>query len=264
MRIPIIAGNWKMNKTMSEAMALVQTLQQELGPMRAIKSQELVTEIIIAPPYTVISKIADFLKGSFIKISAQDLFWEDAGAFTGAISAPLLKDIGVTHIIIGHSERRQYFHETDETVNKKIKAALKHDLVPIFCVGETLTEREEGKMGEVITTQLLAGLAGITQKEITKTIIAYEPVWAIGTGKTATPEQAEEVHLMIRTILARQFGEMYAAMIRILYGGSVKPSNSAELLAKPNIDGALVGGASLQAKDFIGIVQGVGIGKKIL
>lgn len=246
MRKPIIAGNWKMNKTIDEALSLVKTLKETLPPTKYTA--------IIAPPYTAINKTAEFLKGSPIKISAQDLFWEDSGAFTGAISAAMIKDAGATYVIIGHSERRQFFYETDDTVNKKIKTALKHDLTPIFCIGETLVEREAGKMNDVIATQLDGGLLNLTQNDIVKIVIAYEPVWAIGTGKTATPEQAEEVHGLIRKILAKKFGEA-ANEVSILYGGSVKPSNSKELLAKPNIDGALVGGASLKAEDFIGIIK---------
>lgn len=255
MRIPIIAGNWKMNKTIGEALALVKTLHQELQFCREIKKREVTIEVVVAPPYTAISKTAEFLTGSFINVSAQDLFWEDSGAFTGAISAPMIKDAGAKYVIIGHSERRQLFHETDDTVNKKIKAALKYDLKPIFCVGETLAEREACKIETIITTQLSLGLADLVPNDLTKIVIAYEPVWAIGTGKTATPEQAEEVHIIIREMIAKKFGIIYANGIRILYGGSVKPSNAKELLTKPNIDGALVGGASLKAEDFIGIVK---------
>ncbi|MDR1057521.1 MAG: triose-phosphate isomerase [Coxiellaceae bacterium] len=249
MRIPIIAGNWKMNKTVGEGMALAQTLHQK------VKEFEAEIEIIIAPPYTSLNKIAETLKDSLIKVSAQDMFWEDAGAFTGQISAPMLKDIGVTHVIIGHSERRQFFYETNTTVNKKIKAALKHNLIPIFCIGETLAEREAEKVEEIITTQLASGLTDITQDAITKIVIAYEPVWAIGTGKTATSEQVEEAHIMIRKLLTKKFGESHIDMVRIIYGGSVKPNNAQELLSKPNIDGALVGGASLKAEDFINIIK---------
>ncbi len=254
MRIPIIAGNWKMHKTISEGIALVKILNEELKFKREIKTKEINIEVVVAPPYTAISKIADALKDSFIKVSAQDLFWEESGAFTGAISPTMIKDAGAEFVIIGHSERRQLFQETDVTVNKKIKAALKHGLQPIFCIGETLAERDAGKVDEIITTQIDGGLADITQNEITNIVIAYEPVWAIGTGKTATPDEAESVHLAIRKLLTQRFGQAYAEMIRILYGGSVKPSNAEELLTKPNIDGALVGGASLKSEDFIGIV----------
>ncbi len=246
MRTPIIAGNWKLNKTIGEALELAKTLQQGLPTTKF--------EIVVAPSYIAINKVADFLKNSPIKVSAQDMFWEDTGAFTGTVSAPMIKDAGAKYVIIGHSERRQFFSETDETVNKKIKAALKHDLTPIFCVGETLAEREAGKINAVITTQLDGGLRDLTANDLAKIVVAYEPVWAIGTGKTATPEQAEEVHVLIRETLAKKFGDT-ANKVSILYGGSVKPSNSKELLSKPNIDGALVGGASLKAEDFLGIIK---------
>jgi len=253
MRTPIIAGNWKMNKTIGEALDFFKVLDQELQQFSGTEK----LEIVIAPPYTAINKIAEFLKDSSIKISAQNMFWEDAGAFTGEISAPMLKDAGAKYIIIGHSERRQFFNETDSTVNKKIKAALKHNIIPIFCIGETLAEREAEKIESVISTQLTGGLIDLTANDITKIVIAYEPVWAIGTGKTATKEQAEEVHLMIRQMLAKQFGQANADVIRILYGGSVKPNNTKELLSQPNIDGALIGGASLKPEDFIGIIKSV-------
>lgn len=254
MRTKIIAGNWKLNKTIGETLDLAKALHQELQQCDEAKN----FEVVIAPPYTAISKVADLLKDSSIKVSSQNMFWEETGAFTGEISALMLKEAGAKYAIIGHSERRQFFHETDETVNKKIKAALKHGLTPIFCVGETLEEREANKVGEVIATQLLGGLLGITQEEVTKIVIAYEPVWAIGTGKTASPEQAEEVHLMIRQMLTKQFGQENADVISLLYGGSVKASNSKELLSQPNIDGALVGGASLKVEDFVGIIKNAG------
>ena len=250
MRTKLIAGNWKMNKTISEALELAKGLHYGMS-----FSEVENIEIVVTPTYTSLNKVAEFLKGSFINVAAQDLFWEDSGAFTGAISAPMIKDAGAKFVIIGHSERRQFFNETDATVNKKIKAALKHQLTPIVCVGETLEEREAGKVQNVIGTQMTGGLAEFTAEEAAKMVIAYEPVWAIGTGKTATPEQAEEVHAMIRAILVKQFGQNTAEVIRIIYGGSVKASNSKELLSLPNIDGALVGGASLKAEDFIGIIK---------
>lgn len=250
MRTPIIAGNWKMNKTINEALDLVKTLYQELQPAEITN-----LEIVVAPPYTAINKVADILKDSFIKVSAQDLFWEESGAFTGAVSATMIKEAGAKYVIIGHSERRQFFHETDTTVNKKIKMALKYDLIPIFCIGETLIERDAGKVNEIINTQFLGGLADLTPELMKKVVIAYEPVWAIGTGKTASPEQAEEAHAIIRTLLVKHFGQTTADTTRVLYGGSVKASNSKELLSQPNIDGALVGGASLKAEDFIGIIR---------
>jgi triosephosphate isomerase (TIM) len=250
MRTPMIAGNWKMNKTINEGVELVRALHHGLQYPEGIKY-----EIVVAPSYTSLSKIAELLKDSFIGVSAQDMFWEEEGAFTGAISAAMIKDAGAEYVIIGHSERRQLFNETNASVNKKIKAALKHNLVAIFCVGETLQERESGKVNEVIKNQFIGGLEGLSAENMQKIVIAYEPVWAIGTGKTATPEQAEEVHAMIRQELVEKFGQETANIVRILYGGSVKPSNSKELLSKPNIDGALVGGASLKAEDFIGIIK---------
>lgn len=246
MRIPIIVGNWKLNKTISEALALVKALQQGLPATKC--------EVVVAPPYTAINQVAKFLKTSSIKVGAQDMFWEDSGAFTGAISAPMIKEAGAKYVIIGHSERRQFFHETDETVNKKIKTALKHGLTPIFCVGETLNEREAGEVNKAIITGLDGGLHDLNANDVSKIVIAYEPVWAIGTGKTATPDQAEEAHLLIRGKLAKKFGNI-ANSVRIIYGGSVKPSNSKELLSKPDIDGLLVGGASLKAEDFLGIIR---------
>lgn len=252
MKTPIIIGNWKMNKTVGEALDLAQVLHQKLLLLEP--TAKFLT--VIAPPYTAIKLVADLLKDSAIKISAQDLFWEEAGAFTGAISASMLQEVGATHVIIGHSERRQFFHETDATVNKKIKAALKYALIPIFCLGETLSEREAGRVTEVITTQLTIGLADLPASAVTKIIIAYEPVWAIGTGKIATPDQAAKTHGLVRELLAKKFGEV-ASGISILYGGSVKPSNSKELLAKPDIDGVLVGGASLKAEDFVSIIKNV-------
>lgn len=257
-RTPIIVGNWKMNKTIDEAVALARTLLRELPPYQEIKKYETIIEVIITPPFTAISAVAKLLgRSPVISISAQDLFWEDCGAFTGEISAPLLKDAGAKYVIVGHSERRQLFHETNTTINKKIRASLKCGITPIFCIGETLAERESGKANEIITMQVSEGLAELTQKDITKTVVAYEPVWAIGTGKTATPKQAEDTHAAIRQLLAVKFGQKHADTIRILYGGSVNPGNVKELLAEPNIDGALVGGSSLKAEDFINIIRNI-------
>jgi triosephosphate isomerase (TIM) len=248
-RTPLIAGNWKMYKTINEAINLVNAIHYEL------KYSEI--EIVVAPPFTAISKVADMLKESFIAVAGQNVYWEDQGAFTGEISAPMLKDAGADYVIVGHSERRQYFGETDATINKKIKAALKHALIPIVCVGETLAEREAEKVSTVIQTQISGSLQALSSDEAEKLIIAYEPVWAIGTGKTATAEQAEAVHLMIRNLISKQFGAEIAKKMKILYGGSVKPANSQELLSYENIDGALVGGASLKAEDFIGIIKNI-------
>jgi triosephosphate isomerase len=248
MRTPIIAGNWKMNKTIDEALALVKEIHDGLSnPPEA--------EIIVAPIFTALNKIAEFLQDSFISVAAQNMFWEDTGAYTGEISGLFAKDAGAEYVIIGHSERRQYFNETNEMVNKKIKAALKHQLIPIMCVGETLQQREANQVEEIVHQQITQGLNGFAATDIDKLIIAYEPVWAIGTGKTATPAQAEEAHVIIRNLIAKQFGNELAAKMRILYGGSVKPANSKELLALENIDGALIGGASLKADDFIEIIK---------
>lgn len=250
LRKPIIAGNWKMYKTVDEALDLVKQVTAKFDILN-----NLTAEIIIAPPFTAIAKVADACKNSLLKIAGQNLYWEDAGAFTGEISGSMLKNAGADYVIIGHSERRQYFNETDATVNKKIKAALRNNLLPIFCVGETLTEREANRVEAVIRQQVNVGLDSIDSKDADQLIIAYEPVWAIGTGKTATPEQAQAVHLMIRDMLNRRFNPDIANKMRILYGGSVKPSNSKELLALENIDGALIGGASLKAEDFIAIIK---------
>ncbi|MCL5260634.1 MAG: triose-phosphate isomerase [Gammaproteobacteria bacterium] len=248
-RTPLIAGNWKMQKTIGEALALVNALRSNLSNVKA--------EIVVAPTYTALSKVAECLQGSNIGVAAQDLFWEDFGAYTGAISAPLIKDAGAKYVIIGHSERRQFFGETDVTVNKKIKAALKHQLIPILCVGETLAEREGNLVQQIIEEQVSRGLYQLTQVELKDLVIAYEPVWAIGTGKTATPAQAEETHVLIRNFIAAQFSQEFADRLRILYGGSVKVANCKELLALKNIDGALIGGASLNAEEFSAIAKSV-------
>jgi triosephosphate isomerase len=250
MRTTLIVGNWKMNKSISEALELAKALHYGLQCPDATK-----IEVVVAPPYTALNKTAEFLKDSFVSVSAQDLFWENAGAFTGAISAPMIKDAGAEYVIIGHSERRQLFGETNNTVNKKIKAALKAGLIPIFCIGETLAERETGKVNAVIGIQFFDGLVDLNVEDMKKVVVAYEPVWAIGTGRTATPQQAEEVHAIIRKMLVEKFGQVTADIVRLLYGGSVNPSNSRELLSKANIDGALVGGASLKAEDFIAIIK---------
>lgn len=250
MRTKLIAGNWKLNNTIGAALELVKALHYG---MQYTEVQNVT--IVVAPTFLALPKVAEFLKDSFISVSGQDLFWEDSGAFTGTVSAPLLKDAGAEYVIIGHSERRQFFQETDATVNKKIQAALKHQLIPIVCVGETLAEREANKVREVMHTQITQGLANLTADAASKLVIAYEPVWAIGTGKTATPAQAEEVHAMIREMLTQMFGATIAMQTKILYGGSVKAANSKEILSQPNIDGALVGGASLKAEEFIGIIK---------
>jgi len=248
MRKLIIAGNWKLSKTNQEAVELVTLLKRELSDIADV-------DIVVCPVSTALSDINDILGDSNICLGAQNTYWEDSGAYTGEVSVPLLKDIGVQYVIVGHSERRQYFGETDETVNKKIKAVLAHDLTPIVCVGEVLKERESDKTFEVIEKQCTGGFAGFSAEEMKKMVIAYEPVWAIGTGKTATPQQAQEVHQFIRTLLAKLYDNDVAQAIRIQYGGSVKPENSADLMSQPDIDGALVGGASLNADSFSEIVK---------
>ena len=243
---PFIAGNWKMYKTIPEAVEMVKALKEA-------SSEQIEAELVVIPPMTVLSEVKKAIEGSQVKLGAQNMYWEDEGAFTGEISAPMLKDAGCEYAVIGHSERRQYFGETDETVNKKIKAALAHNLIPIMCIGESLDEREKGKTIEKVEDQINAGLEGLGKDEISRLIIAYEPIWAIGTGLTATPSQAEEVHIFIREKLAEKYGNETASCAIILYGGSVKPASTYELLKEKNINGALVGGASLEADSFIQI-----------
>ena len=248
MRKKIIAGNWKLNKTSLEAIDLVNALKRELVDVQTV-------DIVICPPFTALSEVNDVLNESNIALGAQDVYWDDSGAFTGEVSAPMLKAVGVKYVIIGHSERRQFFAETDQLVNKKLKAVLKHQLTPIVCVGENLKEREAGKTFDVVGGQCQGSLAGLTPEELRKIIIAYEPVWAIGTGKTATPQQAQEVHQFIRENLKKNFGLDTAAEVRIQYGGSVNAENAKTLMSQPDIDGALVGGASLKADSFATIVK---------
>ncbi len=245
MRKPLIAGNWKMNKTPSEAKTFAEQLKSSQ------MSQNV--EVLVCPPFTALCKVIKVLKGTNIKVGAQNMHWETKGAYTGEISAEFLLDAGCQYVILGHSERRQYFGETDETVNKKMLTALKVGLKPIMCVGEHLSEREAGKTFEVIKRQIEGGLANITSLE--NVVIAYEPVWAIGTGKTATPEQADEVHAFVRENISKKYGNETANQIRILYGGSVTPENVDNLMAKPNIDGALVGGASLKLDAFLRLIN---------
>lgn len=247
MRIPIIAGNWKMHKTIDEAVQFVKDIKDE------VRGTDV--EVVICAPFTLLLPLKEAIKDTNIKLGAQNMHWEDQGAFTGEISPVMLKDIGVDYCIIGHSERRQYFHETDETVNKKVHAALKHNIRPIVCVGETLEEREQGKTEEIVKNQTRKALAGVPGAEMTKIVIAYEPIWAIGTGKTATPEQANEVIYQIREIIKELYGEDLCTEIRIQYGGSVKGSNAEEIMNQEDIDGALVGGASLKADEFVQIVN---------
>jgi len=247
MRKALIAGNWKMNMTVPQSVGLTCEIKDMLSGVSDV-------EIVVAPPFLAIHSVAQELKGANIHLSAQDVFWEEKGAYTGAISPPMLLDAGCKYVIVGHSERRQYFGETDDTVNKKMKAALHHGLLPIFCVGEVISQRESGETFNVIETQVQGGLSGLSPLEMKDVTIAYEPVWAIGTGKTATGEQAEEMHDFIRGLVRKLYKDT-ADNTRVLYGGSVKPDNINGLMTKPNIDGVLVGGASLKAQDFAKIVR---------
>lgn len=248
MRKIIIAGNWKLNKTSLEAIELVTALKRELVDINTV-------DIVVCPPFTALFDVKEVLLESNIALGAQNVFWEDSGAFTGEISAPMLQAIEVQYVIIGHSERRQFFGETNETVNKRIKAALRHHLIPIVCVGENLQERESGKTFDVVRNHVEGSLAGFSKEEISGMVIAYEPVWAIGTGKTATSAQAQEVHHYIRGLIEKMAGRETAQVVRIQYGGSVKAENTAELMSQEDIDGALVGGASLKADSFAAIVK---------
>ena len=248
MRKTIIAGNWKMYKTIKDGQELAVALKRELYKIDNV-------DIVICPAYTLLAYLADDLEDSNIVIGAQDIYWQPEGAFTGEVSGPMLKDAGCQYVIVGHSERRQFFGDTNETVNKKIKACLEYGLTPIICVGENLQERESGNTFKVIQNHIQGSLAEISAQDIIKTVIAYEPVWAIGTGKTATADQAQEVHKYIRDLLRKMYGEEAASSIRIQYGGSVKPENITELVSKPDVDGALVGGASLKADSFSAIVS---------
>jgi triosephosphate isomerase len=247
-RKKLIAGNWKMNKTSADAVQLAQDLVTEIGKVVDI-------DIVICPPFTSLESVGKAIDGSTVKLGAQNMHHEANGAFTGEISAPMLRAFFATHVILGHSERRQYFAETDAAVNKKVIAALKNQLRPILCVGETLAEREAGSTLKVVQTQLEAGLEGVSKDLATSVVIAYEPVWAIGTGKVATTEQAQEVHAFIRSLLTKLFGDPIAQKVRILYGGSMKPANAPELLAQKDIDGGLIGGASLETRSFVDLVK---------
>lgn len=248
MRKPIIAGNWKMHKTLSEAVSFIEEVK------RAVPSAEKVDSVVCAPAL-FLERLVEATKGTDLKIGAQNMHFEDSGAFTGEISPVALKDLGVTYVIIGHSERREMFAETDETVNKKVIAAFKHGLVPIVCCGETLEERESGKTNEVVAAQVEKALEGLTAEQAKQVVIAYEPIWAIGTGKSSTAEDANEVCGHIRSVIAQKFSQDVADAIRIQYGGSVKPNNIQEFLAQEHIDGALVGGASLEPQSFLQLVE---------
>ena len=248
MRRSVIAGNWKMYKTIAEAVDFIEKI-------RAVVEKADHCEVVVAPPFTALAAAAKAAKGSKIGVAAQDLHWDKEGAHTGDVSAPMLVEAGCTHVIIGHSERRHDHGETDEQVNRKLKAALAAGLTPIVCLGETLAEREAGQTGVVLERQFAGGFAGLTPQDFSRIIIAYEPVWAIGTGRTATPEMAEESHRLLRELARRQYGEGLANEVRILYGGSVKPENIGGLMAKEEIDGALVGGASLRPESFLALVN---------
>jgi triosephosphate isomerase len=248
MRRPIIVGNWKMHKTTAEAVALVQALKASVAGLQDV-------DIGVAPPFTALSAVAEALRGSTIFMAAQNMHWEPHGAYTGEIAAGMLSDVGCTRVIIGHSERRQYFAETDATVNKKLKAALNAELDPILCVGETLAQREANATFGVLEQQIRQGLAEISVEGMSRVVIAYEPVWAIGTGKTATPAQAQEVHAFIRSLLGTLYGKALADQVRIQYGGSVNAGNIQTLMTQSDVDGALVGGASLEASSFAQIVS---------
>lgn len=248
MRKPIIAGNWKMNKTVAEAVVLVEALKPDLGQCVGV-------EVVVCPPFTALKAVGDVLSDTQIKLGCQNMSDQDNGAYTGEISHTMLRELFVTYVILGHSERRSYFGETDECVNRKVKKALASGLRPIVCVGETLEEREAGQTAQVVKTQIRGSLAGVTTGSYTDLVVAYEPVWAIGTGKTATTGQAQEVHALIRDEIASMVGRDAADAVRIQYGGSMKPENAGELLAQADIDGGLIGGAALDAISFAAIVK---------
>jgi len=248
LRKKLIAGNWKMNKTPSDGVALVTELVAAIGKQTEV-------DVVVCPPLTALESVGRALEGSILKLGAQNMHFEASGAFTGEVSAPMLRALFATHVILGHSERRALFGENDAFINQKVIAALKNQLRPILGVGETLAEREAGSTLKVVQTQLEAGLDGVGKEQAPGVIIAYEPVWAIGTGKVATSDQAQEVHAFIRGLLTKLFGEAVAQKVRILYGGSMKPANAPELLGQKDIDGGLIGGASLEARSFVDLVK---------
>jgi len=248
MRKKIVAGNWKMNKVTGEAVALATAVKSAIAEGAEV-------EVVLCPTFTALKTVGDILAGSSIKLGAQNMHWEKEGAFTGEISPGMLKDLGCQYVILGHSERRQFFHETDGNVNRKAKAALAAGLIPIVCVGETLEQREANQTEEVVTTQVTRSLAGLDEGGFRRVVVAYEPVWAIGTGRTATPAQAQAVHALIRQVLAKVCNPGAAQAVRIQYGGSVKPANARELFSQADIDGGLIGGAALEAASFVDIVK---------
>lgn len=248
MRTKIIAGNWKMNKVASEAIAFARDLKVKILNIRK-------PEIVVCPPFTALENVCDILKDSRAEVGAQNVHWEKSGAFTGEISAEMIQSAGCRHVIIGHSERRQFFAETNQIVRKKLAHVLTTSLKPIVCIGETLEQRQAGQTQEVVEQQLEEGLEGLTNDQANRLVLAYEPVWAIGTGVTATPEQAEDVHKFIRDFLSKRFHRQLAESIRILYGGSVSPGNVRELLSRGDIDGGLIGGASLKVDSFVEMIK---------
>jgi triosephosphate isomerase len=248
MRVPVIAGNWKMYKTADEAASFVREFLPLVGDAADV-------EIVLAPPFPSLAAVASLTRGTGVGVASQNIHFADEGAYTGEVSARMARDAGAAYAIVGHSERRQYFAENDELVNRKVRAALAEGIVPILCLGETLAERESGRTIEVVERQIRAGLAEVPASAAGKILVAYEPVWAIGTGKTATPDQAQEVHAFLRDTLKNILGDEAGNSVRILYGGSVKPENIAELMDREDIDGALVGGASLAAGSFAKIVK---------
>ncbi len=247
MRKKVIAGNWKMNMDLRQSQKLVSEIINGLG-------KDNKAEVIVCPPFTSLSEVNSLLKGTQVKLGAQNMYYEESGAYTAEISADMLKSVGCEYVILGHSERRVIFNESDELINRKIKTALAKELKPIFCIGELLEQRENGQTMNVVSMQIEKGLEGISSEHMRNIIIAYEPVWAIGTGKTATPGQAQEVHFFIRELVAKKYSTSVAEGLIIQYGGSVKPDNSSELLSQKDIDGALVGGACLKADSFLGII----------
>lgn len=249
MRKQIIAGNWKMHTDLAEATILME------GIKAALAEGEVSREVVVCPPFTGLSTVADLIEDTDVRLGAQNMYFEPKGAFTGEVSPLMLTDVGCHYVILGHSERREYFSESDALINQKIKAAFQYDLIPILCVGESLAQREANETQSFIDSQLTAGLEGLTAEQVSQMVIAYEPIWAIGTGKTATAEQAGEVCTAIRAKVAALFDAATAEALRIQYGGSVKGSNAKEILSQPDIDGALVGGASLKADDFMAIIK---------
>ena len=248
MRTPFVAGNWKMNLLAETAKALAVKVKEELGGVGGV-------EVALCPPFVFLKDVVEAVRGSQIKVGGQNLYTKDSGAFTGEVSGPMLKSLGCACVIIGHSERRHVLGEADAFINEKMKAALKTGLQPILCVGELLAERDAGKTEEVVRRQAVEGLKGLTAADMASVTIAYEPVWAIGTGRTATPQQAQEVHALVRGLIKQQFGAAVADALRIQYGGSVKADNAKSLMSQPDVDGALVGGASLDAESFSAIVK---------